>query len=318
MFHPDYMDKLGFCNLQFKKKSGLPEWFPVYMEQFSLTSSNDWEITFNKNLDLMKLKDQFIEICKYTNADLINEKKIEILELVFRYYVCLGHEFFEEGFKTPFNKLSNFESDRKIIMEWYKISETPDLENKNITIKRLAYLFPEKISIAYFIFFADYQFHKLREDLFDLPGAFCWYGAASIIPMRYANLRILHQIWCLKHEFRMTKKQKEKGKIFPKTSKIMELWQFCFNSRVIPDDRRVNILKSGFGIHGDIKTSCLRTRYKLKQGTKNVPFEDSDSINNTINRLERRNANHSSFYKFYEMIHHFNEEYKEKKRGSSE
>ena len=69
----------------------------------------------------------------------------------------------------------------------------------------------------------------------------------------------------------------------------------------------MNILKSGFVIHGDIKTSCLRTRYKLKQGTKTVPFEDSDSINDTINRLERRNTNHSSFYRFYEMIHQFNE-----------
>ena len=318
MFHSSYIDKLGFCDHQFKKKSGLPIWFPKYMEEFSLTSVDDWGITLNENLDLMILKDRFIEICKYSNANLINEKKIEILELVFRYYVCLGHKFFEKGLRTPFNKLSNYESDRKLIMGWYNISESPDLENKNLTIKRLAHLFPERISIAYFIFFAEYSLHKLRENLFELPGAFCWYGAAGIIPKRYANLRILHQIWCLKHELRITKNKKEKKEIFPKTNEVMEMWKFCHDSRVNTDDRRVIILKSGFGIHGDIKTSCLRTRYKLKQGTKDIPFKEEDSICDTLNRLEGRNTNQSSFYKFYEMINNFNLEYKEKKSGNLE
>ena len=135
--------------------------------------------------------------------------------------------------------------------------------------------------------------------MYDLPGLFCWYGAASLIPIRYTNLRILHQIWCLKHEFRMAKKNENGDKIYPKTSKVMELWHFSFNSKIISDERRMNILKSGFGCHSDVKTSCLRSKYKLKQGTKTIPFEESDLINKTLSRLERRNPSHDGFYRFY-------------------
>ena len=318
MFDQKYLDSLGYCDQPFKRKSGAPVWMPFHMEKFALVSVADMNVTFSKDIDLEKLKERFISTsCMQTNRASVDEKKFEHLEIVFQYLVCMGPDFFNESLPSPFPNISSFKVDRRTIIRWFNIVPQPDMQGRNITIKRLSYCFPEKISFSLFLFFTNYQYHANREELYSLPGLFCWQGAAALIPYQYVNLQVLHQIWCLKHEMRLAKKDKNGVKQYPLTYDVIQFWLYTFKSSVLPDDRRVYLLKNGFLFTGDLKNTAVRSKYPLKRGISMIPYKKADTVKDTIERLEGKPIDAGSFHSFYSKIYQFTVDNKAENKSAS-
>ena len=274
------------------KAEKYPKIILQHMECHKLISAYDFGKDFNSNFHMDRVRNSLMLVMDFCHAmqsrgssAVFSDHVLTLLKM----WIFHGTDFINKGAAVYGLKDPNDGSDgRKDLIRRLKIKVEADDLCSNLTVKRLSYAFPEVIGMTMDEFIIDNPKHKLREGMRFLPGLFCWYGAAASIPNEYWNWQVLHQIWCLKHEYRTAVNAND----MPKTADVMRLWVYTFNSKVHNEKERKENLKKYLthtrGI-GDLSTDAswevLASEFSLLERKRMIPFTKDETVQDTLKKL---------------------------------